>query len=316
MALLVYVDDILITGDNLSLINDFKVVIDLKFKIKDLGVLKYFLGLEVAHSDAGLSIDTLNDSGFLGAKSVKTPIEQNLKLVREAGSPLSDPSVYRRLVGRLLYLTITRPDISYAIHLLTQFRDRPHTAHLDAAHRVLRYLNGSPGQGLFYPAHTSIHLKACTDSDWAGCVDSRKSVTGFYVFLGDSLISWKSKKQTTVSRSSAEAEYRAVASTACELTWLKFLLTDLQISHDHPALLFCDNQAAMHIVANPVFHERTKHIEIDCHLIREKILTGLIRTLHVRSQHQLADLFTKSLGSDQFRFLLSKMHIHNIFCPS
>lgn len=200
LTLLVYVDDIILTGDNLAMITDFKTVIDHKFKIKDLGSLKYFLGLEVARSRDGISLcqrkfalDILSDSGFVGAKPVLTPVEQNLKFVQDAGSPLHDPTKYKRLVGRLLYLTITRPDLSYALQLLTQFMDKPHQPHqphLDAADRVLRYLKGSYGQGLFFPAHSSLHLKAFTDSDWAGCADTRKFVTGFCIFLGDALISW------------------------------------------------------------------------------------------------------------------------------
>lgn len=142
------------------------------FGIKDLGQLKYFLGLEVTRSNVGLSIcqrkftlDILTDSGFLGAKPVRTPIEQNLKLNRDGGSPSSDPTVYRRLIGRLLYLTITRPDISYPLQVLSQYMDKPHQSHLDAAYRVLRYLKGSPGQSLFYSATSSLHLNAFTASD-------------------------------------------------------------------------------------------------------------------------------------------------------
>lgn len=207
-------DDIIITGDNLSLITEFKAVIDHKFKIQDLGVLKYFLGLEVAYSASCLSLcqrkfalDILNDSGFLDAKPVNTPTEHNVKLVRDADSPLSDPSVYRRFVGRLLYLTITRPYLSYALQLLTQFMDKSYQAHMNAAYRVLRYLKISPGQGFFYSTHTPLHLKAFIDSDWADYADTRRSLNGFCVLLGDFLISWKSKKQHIVSHSSAKAEY-------------------------------------------------------------------------------------------------------------
>ncbi|XP_042988864.1 uncharacterized mitochondrial protein AtMg00810-like [Carya illinoinensis] len=320
IALLVYVDDIIIGSSNIKAINQVKAYLHSQFRIKDLGTLKFFLGIEIARSTAGVhlcqrkySLEILDSAGLLGCKPANTPIELNHKLSHSPSDLLKDPTSYRMLIGRLIYLTITRPDISYAVSILSQFMDRLSEIHMQAAHRVLRYVKGSIGQGILLPSQSDLHIKAYSDSDWAACPETRKSVTGFCVFLGNSLVSWKSKKQATISRSSAEAEYRALAQTSCELIWVISLLKDFGITHTKPAILYCDNQSALHITKNLVFHERTKHIELDCHFVREKVLAKVIHPVHISSKFQLADIFTKALGSAPFKFLLSKMGILNIY---
>jgi hypothetical protein len=258
-------------------------------------------------------LEILQDSGLLASKPSKFPMEQNLKLFKDDGSLLNDPTSYRRLNGRLIYLIITCPDLAYVVHTLSQFMDQLRQPYLDAAQRVLRYLKTFPGQWLFFPSSSDLRVKAFCDANWVGYLDTRRSIIGHCIFIGDALVSWKSKKQQTVSRSSAKSKYRAMASTCCEVTWLFSLLKDLQILHPQPVALFCDSKVAIHIAANPVYHECTKHIEIDCHLVREKIQKGVIHTLHVSSFANLVDIFTKPLGFAQFSALLSKMNILNIF---
>ncbi|XP_019263121.1 PREDICTED: uncharacterized protein LOC109240895 isoform X2 [Nicotiana attenuata] len=229
---------------------------------------------------------------------------------------LKDAGEYQRLVGRLLYLTMTRPDISFAVQTLSQYMHSPKQSHLDAAKRVVKYVKNAPGQGLLLPSPGDGTLKAYCDADWGACLQTRRSVTGYCVFFGNALISWKSKKQDTVARSSAEAEFRSMASTAAEIVWLIGLLGELDVKLQLPVALFCDSKAAIQIAANRIFHERMKHIDIDCHFIREKIKAGIIKTIHVNTKEQIADMLTKGLGRTQHQHLLCKLGVKNIFLPS
>ena len=261
-------------------------------------------------------LELLHEYGLLAAKPVDTPLPENsvLSCVETASDKvLNNINNYQKLVGKLIYLTNTRPDISYVVHCLSQHMHKPLQSHLKAALRVLKYLKGSPGSGLQFDTNSDLKLRAYADADWAKCPVTRKSVTGFCVFLGNSLISWKSKKQATLSRSSAEAEYRSLASTTCEVIWLKNLLDSLGIKGLLPVDVFCDSNAAIQIAANPVFHEKTKHFELDVHLVREKVSAGVIKTVKIHTDLQVADIFTKCLGKRQHEVLCNKLGLFDMF---
>lgn len=285
-------DDLLITGSSSTLILETKALLNHHYKIKDLGEIKYFLGLEIARSNKGISVcqrkfclDLISDLGLTGLKPASTPLEANHRLTSvlydesitaTSGKTwndefLKDPTSYQKLIGKLLYLTMTRPDIAYAIQNLSQFMHSPKKSHMEAALRVVRYLKNASGLGIILSSEVSHALTVYCDTDWTTCSMTKKSVSGFVVKLGDSLISWKSKKQSTISRSSAEAEYSSMTSATTEVVWLIGLFAELNWKLTLPVKLFCDSKAAIQIAANPIYHDRTKHIEIDCHFIREKI---------------------------------------------
>ncbi|XP_016206142.1 uncharacterized protein LOC107646473 [Arachis ipaensis] len=248
IVILAYVDDLVLAENDLAEIQSIKTILDHQFKIKDLGNLKYFLGFEVARTTKGIALyqrkyalDLLDECGLLGTRPVSTPMEYSFKLSKGSGTPLSDVSQYRRLVSRLVYLTNTHPDISFAVGKLSEFLSEPSNIYLQAAYCVLRYIKTAPASGLSFAANSELHISGFADLDWAQCPDKRHSITGFCFLLGSSLISWKSKKQSTVSRSSSEGEYRSLAVATCEVQWLIYLLKDLRIDHKLPISLYCDS---------------------------------------------------------------------------
>ena len=315
-AVLIYVDDMVITGSAVDAITELKGYLSHQFHMKDLGELSYFLGLEVSKTEEGIFLcqkkyvgDLLKETRIENCKPLKVPLTPNLKLLGDTGHPLEDPNRFRRLVGKLIYLSITRPDISFAVQFLSKFMSAPTDAHMKEVYHLLRYLKATSEHGILLAKNSDFHIRAYCDSDWGSCPNSRKSVTGFAIMLGNSLISWKSKKQGVVARSTAEGEYRAMATTCCELTWLLALLRDLTVKPPLPMHLFCDNQAALYIVKNLVFHEQTKHIEVDCHYVRDQFKNGQVRPCYVSSKSQLADLFTKVVSASQYVYLLGKLGV-------
>ena len=321
--LIAYVVDIVITSIDQDGIQKLKQHLFSHFKTKDLGKLKYFLDIKVAQSNSGVvisqrkyTLDILTDTGMLYCKPIDTPMDPNVKLVPSQRELLRDLGRYRRLVGKPNYLTITRPDISFHVSVVSQFLQSPCDSHWDAVVRILRYIKGTQAQGVSYENIGHTQVVGYSDADWACSPIDKHSTSGYYVFIGGNLISWKSKKQDVVARSSAEAEYRAMALATCELIWLKHLLQKLRFWKDEQMKLICDNQAALHISYNLVFHERTKHIEVDCHFIREKIALGCITTSFVNSNNQLADIFTKSLRGPRIKYICDKLGAFDLYAPA
>ncbi|RVW79312.1 Retrovirus-related Pol polyprotein from transposon RE1 [Vitis vinifera] len=305
LFILIYVDDILVTGTDPSLIQSLIQKLQTEFKMKDLGPLGYFLGIQASRDSSGLHLrqskyigDLLHRTKMAGAKPASSPCTTGLKLSTHVGEPLTASQIteYRQTVGALQYCTLTRPDIAFSVNQLCQHMHCPNSVHWTAAKRVLRYLKGTIDLGLWYTKGEQT-LQAFCDSDWAGNPDDRRSTTGYGVFFGSCLISWTAKKQSVVARSSTEAEYRALAITTAELYWIRMLLKELHISLPTAPTIWCDNSGALALASNPVFHARTKHIEVDFHFIREKVANRDISLQFIGSYDQPADIFTKGLKS-------------------
>ncbi|GJZ86599.1 retrovirus-related pol polyprotein from transposon RE1 [Tanacetum coccineum] len=315
MYLLVYVDDLILTCNNESLLTSFTTRLNQEFAIKDLGDLSYFLGLEVSYTNDGLFLsqakyatDVLTRAALLDSKPVSTPLAANEVFVT-GGSLFANPTLYRSLVGALQYLTITRPDLSYAVNQASQFLHAPTDAHFQSVKRILRYVKGTITYGLIFRRPHSNSILGYSDADWARCIETRRSTYGYSIFLGGNLVSWSAKKQPTVSRSSCESEYRAMANTAAEIIWITHLLRELHaLPPDRPTLL-CDNKSALFMSQNPVSHKRAKHIDLDYHFVRELVASGKLYTKFIPTKLQVADIFTKSLPRPQFEYFRSLLRL-------
>ena len=241
------------------------------------------------------------------AKSCSTPMCLSNNLSLSDSEPFSQPSVYRSTIGALQYLTLKCPDLALCVNKLSQFLQTPTVAQWNACKRIMRYVKGTLSHGLLFKPASLVTLEGYSDSDWATNIDDRKSISGICVFLGGNLITWSSRKQKAVARYSTEAEYRALSSAATDLMWVQHLLTEIGISFSQPLVLWSDNLGAQALACNPVYHARTKHIELDVHFIRSLISEHKLEVRYVPTESQTADVLTKPLSLDRFRPLCSKL---------
>ena len=318
VAICIYVDDLIVTGNDDENIKDVKRKLKSEFKISDLGELKYFLGIEIVKKEDKLCLsqrkyllDVLKKFGMSACKPLQIPLDVNAKFTCDDGEKIKDSQLYRSIIGSLIYATITRPDIVHTVGVLSQFMQEPTINHLKAAKRILRYIKGTINYGLIYDYDANLDPKGYCDADWAGSPNDRRSISGYVFMIGTKTISWSSKKQPTVALSSTEAEYRSLANATCEVMWLKKLLGDLHISYGD-FILCSDSMSAIYLAKNPVFHARSKHIEVHYHFIREKVITKEILLLHVKTGDQVADIFTKFLDSEKLKKFMCQMNIKDI----
>nr|CAN79066.1 hypothetical protein VITISV_019693 [Vitis vinifera] len=270
-ALIVYVDDMVVTGNDPEERKALQNYLSREFKMKDL-VSRSSEGIFL--SQRKYALDLLQETGMSGCQPVNTPIEEGLKLCVESNQVSTDKGRYQRLVGRLMYLAHTRPDLAYALSVVSQYMHNPGEQHMNAVMRILRYLKNAPGKGILFAKNVNHQsIEVYIDADWAGAVDDRRSTSGYFTFVGGNLVTWKSKKQNVIARSSAEAEFRGMALGLCEALWLRLLLQDL-VQHDH-----------------------TKHVEVDRFFIKEKLDDKIVELPKIRSEDQLADILTKAVSS-------------------
>jgi len=313
----------IITGSDIEEIVQLRNNLFREFEMKDLGGLKYFLGIEVLCSNKGIFIsrrkyivDLLAEIGMVNCKPADTPMQVNHGLKFEEGANLIDKERYQRLVEKLIYLSQTRPNIAYALRIISQFMHQPQEGHMEAAMRIVRYLKETPGSRIMFQKHGHLNIEAYIDIDWAGNPNDKRSTSGYFTLVRGNLVTWRSKKEKVVALSTAEAKFRASAKGITEVLWIKKLITEIGFPPQLPSQLKCDNNAAckrcyttISISDNPVQHDRTKHVEVDKHFIKEKIEDSSIELPFVRSEDQLADIFTKVVKGRAFTCVLNKLSI-------
>jgi hypothetical protein len=317
----VYVNDLIICGPDKKRIADFKDQMSKTFSMSDLGLLSYYLGMEVNQKPGEITVcqrayatKIVEQCGMKGCNPVDIPMEQNSKLMPGKPDLARDVTKYRSIVGSLRYLVNTRPDIAFAVGMVSRFMETPTTEHWAAVKRIVRYIAGTTEYGCTYKSYAISELKLLgfSDSDHAGDLEKRRSTSGVLFFLNGNAITWCSQKQRLVSLSSCEAEYIAAASAACQGVWLSRLIADLTSSKVQSFRLLMDNKAAIELSKNPVFHERSKHIDTRYHFIRECVANGVAEVEHIGTDRQLADILTKPLGRVKFIEMRQKLGVSEV----
>ncbi|GKA76264.1 retrovirus-related pol polyprotein from transposon TNT 1-94 [Tanacetum coccineum] len=286
-----------------------------RFEMSLMGEMKFFLGLQIYQSPKGIfinqakyALEILKKHNMDNCHSIGTPLATKPKLdVDLSGEPV-DQSDYHSKIGSLMYLTSSRPDLVQAVCYCARYQARPTEKHLNEVKRIFKYLKGTINMGLWYPKDFGFELTVFSDADHAGCLDTRKSTSGGIQFLGDKLVSWMSKKQNCTAMSLAEAEYVALFASCAQVMWMRTQLKDYGFNYNKIPL-YCDSQSAIAISCNPVQHSRTKHIHTRYHFIKEQVETSIIELYFVRTEYQLADMFTKALPEDRFKYLVRRIGI-------
>jgi len=299
LILVVYVDDIIFGSNEEDMSQNFALVMQKEFEMSLLGELTYFLGLQVQQNKDGIFLSQtkylkqiLKKYGMEDSKPVCTPMVTGCSLNANDESVAVHQPTYRSMIGSLLYLTGTQPDIMHVVGIVGRFRENPKETHLQVVKRIFKYLQGTQNYGLWYPRDTNLTLHSYIDAYWAGSVDDRKSSSGGALFMGSRLVSWFSKKQSSIALSTAEAEYVVVASCCTQLLWMMQTLQDLQITCTPPISIFCDHTSAISISKNLVMHSKTRHILIKYHFLLEQVLEQKVRLEYVPSKEQVADILT------------------------
>lgn len=313
LVIQIYVDDIIFGSTNPNLVKDFEDCMKSEFEMSMVGELNYFLGLQIKQTSNGIHInqakyirDMIKKFNFENLKPSPTPMCTSTKLDKDENGVAFDEKLYRSMIGSLLYLTASRPDIMFAVCMCARFQSMPKLSHFKAVKRIFRYLQHTPTLGLWYDRQSSLSLHAYSDADYGGCRVDRKSTSGTCQFLGNSLISWFSKKQSSVALSTTEAEYMALSLCCTQLLWIKQQLSDFEIQVNNIPI-YCDSTSAINLSKNPVLHSKAKHIEVRYHFLRDHVNLGHIHIEHVRTDQQVADIFTKPLNQAIFETLRARL---------